>query len=215
MGSSPSIRSSNPFIMIKSNKYSTKRKTVRLSLNKYSWFNHKKLKSKSFSFFRKKSLYSIQLRAKQLLKAYYGSLKEKIFKRLFFQSLSHPNPTQFLILLEKRLDVVLVRMNLVHTIFLARQLISHGHVYVNDIRITSSSFKLLPGHSLSLSPKGINIIKSLFLNSKIIIRNKVPNYLEVNYNIASGIFIRDPHVKEIPYSIPVNMTLIHQFYTKS
>jgi len=93
-------------------KYSTKRKIIRMSLNKYNIFNIRQ----SFKRFRRRgkraSLYKNQFSSKQQLKLFYGGIREKMFKKYFnegslYKGLAIDN---FFILLEKRLDVVIYRL---------------------------------------------------------------------------------------------------------
>src|SRR3954469_16342828 len=84
----------------------------------------------------KVSDFGIQLRAKQKLKGYYGDITEKQFKKNYFEASRMKGDTgQNLIgLLERRLDAVVYRSKFTPTIFSARQLVSHGHVYVNGVK---------------------------------------------------------------------------------
>ena len=53
-------------------------------------------------------------------------------------------------LLERRLDAVVYRLNLVPTIFSARQLINHGHVRVNGKRVNIRSYMCSVGDVVSI-----------------------------------------------------------------
>ena len=95
----------------------------------------------------KMSDFGIQLRAKQKLKGYYGDITEKQFKKNYFEASRMKGDTgQNLIgLLERRLDAVVYRSKFTPTIFSARQLVSHGHITVNDRRATIPSMRLRAG----------------------------------------------------------------------
>src|SRR3546814_3493970 len=84
----------------------------------------------------KLSDYGIQLRAKQKLKGYYGDITEKQFKKNYIEAARMKGDTsQNLIgLLERRLDAIVYRAKFTPTIFSARQLVSHGHVFVNGVK---------------------------------------------------------------------------------
>jgi small subunit ribosomal protein S4 len=52
---------------------------------------------------------------------------------------------QFVVLLESRLDINLVRLKLVKTIFQAKQLINHKKIKINNIIISKPNFILEKG----------------------------------------------------------------------
>lgn len=200
-------------------KYSTKRKIIRMSLNKYNIFNIRQ----SFKRFRRRgkraSLYKNQFSSKQQLKLFYGGIREKMFKKYFnegslYKGLAIDN---FFILLEKRLDVVVYRLGWAKSIFMCRQLICHGHIMVNNKKVNISSYRLKKGDIIEPTSEGIEIIKSMMMNlwkfSKRFIL--IPNYLEVNNKILVGVFIRSPIIKEIYYPKNINIKLINQFYKKN
>lgn len=89
----------------------------------------------------RQSGYAIQFREKQKVKRIYGLL-ERQFRR--FYDIASKNKTQtgtkLLQLLEFRLDNVVYRMGLARSRNEARQLISHGHIRVNDIRVDIPSY---------------------------------------------------------------------------
>ena len=84
----------------------------------------------------KMSDFGLQLRAKQKLKGYYGSITEKQFRRTYDEaSRRKGNTTENLIgLLESRLDAIVYRAKFVPTVFAARQFVNHGHVKVNGVK---------------------------------------------------------------------------------
>ena len=81
----------------------------------------------------KLSDFGVQLRAKQKLKGYYGSITEKAFKRLYTEAARIKGDTgeRLIGLLESRLDAIVYRAKFVPTVFAARQFVNHGHVTVN------------------------------------------------------------------------------------
>src|SRR3546814_9651575 len=86
----------------------------------------------------------IQLRAKQNLKGYYGDVTEKQFKRTYTDADRMKGDTgQNLIgLLERRLDMVVYRAKFAPTVFSARQIVSHGHIYVNGVKCNIASRRI-------------------------------------------------------------------------
>ena len=98
----------------------------------------------------KVSDFGIQLRAKQKLKGYYGDVTEKQFKRTYQEASQMKGDTgQNLIgLLEQRLDMVVYRAKFAPTIFSARQIVSHGHIYVNGVKCNIASRRVRPGDEI-------------------------------------------------------------------
>ena len=104
---------------------------------------------------RKKRLseYGAQLREKQKAKNIYGIL-EKQFRNLVLKVTKKKGETgEMLIgLLETRLDNMVYRLGFAKTRAMARQLVSHGHVFVNGKRCNIPSFQVKIDEIVSLHP---------------------------------------------------------------
>ena len=100
---------------------------------------------------RRTSDYGMRLRAKQRVKREYGLL-ERAFRRVFDQALRLPGITghNLLILLERRLDNVVYRLGFARTRPMARQLVTHGHIVVNDEKNTIPSYQVAVGETIML-----------------------------------------------------------------
>lgn len=113
---------------------------------------------------RKLSDFGVQLREKQKVKRIYGLL-ERQFKKYYQMASRKKTATgeALLSLLETRLDNVVYRLNLSINRRQARQLVSHGHVKVNDKKVTIPSFNVKINDVITLSPKAanLNFIKKL------------------------------------------------------
>ncbi|HLB72790.1 MAG TPA: 30S ribosomal protein S4 [Sedimentisphaerales bacterium] len=85
------------------------------------------------------SEYAVRLREKQKVKRYYG-LFERQFMRYFHKAERIKGNTgeNLLQLLERRLDNVIYKLNFAPSRKAARQLISHGHIYVNGRKVDVS-----------------------------------------------------------------------------
>lgn len=103
---------------------------------------------------RQRSEYGEQLREKQKLKATYG-IFEKQLSRLVHSVQKKKGETgeMLLALLETRLDNMVYRLGLAKSRFQARQFVSHGHVLVNDKKITIPSYQVQKGDVVSFSEK--------------------------------------------------------------
>jgi small subunit ribosomal protein S4 len=91
---------------------------------------------------------------KQKIKHYYG-LGERQLRR-YFANVSHKKGNtgeEMLLLCERRLDNVIRRAGLTKTRPQARQGITHGHFYVNGVKVTTPSYLLRPGDVVTIRPK--------------------------------------------------------------
>ncbi len=95
---------------------------------------------------QKLSDYGIQLREKQKVKRIYGVL-ERQFKFYFKNASRSKGVTGVTLLqiLETRLDNVLYRMSLAASRAEARQIVRHGHVWVNGRQVSIPSFQVSVG----------------------------------------------------------------------
>lgn len=107
---------------------------------------------------RRISEYGQQLREKQKAKRLYGVL-ERQFRRYFEKAAKNPQATGEVLfqLLESRLDNIVYRLGLTPSRSVARQLVSHGHVYVNDKRVNVASYQVKPGDTVRLGDKAMKI----------------------------------------------------------
>lgn len=90
-----------------------------------------------------------QLREKQKLRFFYG-LTESQLKKYFKQALEKKGDTSshLISLLESRLDNVVFRLGFAPTRAAARQLVTHGHICVNNQKVTIPSYHLKIGDEI-------------------------------------------------------------------
>lgn len=106
---------------------------------------------------------------------YYGNLKNRYLKTVVknldkkANKINNNLTTKTLLKekLENRLDVVLVRTKFVLNIYNARQLIAHGHVKVNGLKMKSSSYILKSGDVITFSKKIHKFIEFCLLHSDV------------------------------------------------
>lgn len=103
---------------------------------------------------RKTSEYGLQLREKQKVKRIYGIL-EKQLRLLYDEAAAGKTATGATLLsyLERRLDNVVYRLGWTPTRAAARQLVAHGHISVNQGKVTIPSYRVSQGDLVSLSKK--------------------------------------------------------------
>src|SRR6059058_6579370 len=95
--------------------------------------------------------YGEQLREKQKVKRIYFIL-EKQFRNYFEKARRQKGVTgeNLLFMLERRLDNVVYRSGFSTSRRQARQLVNHGHIYVNDKKVDIPSYQVRPGDVLSI-----------------------------------------------------------------
>lgn len=110
----------------------------------------------------RRSDYGVRLREKQKVKRYYG-LMEKQFM-LYFERAERKtgNTGEILLeLLERRLDNVIYKLNFAASRKAARQLITHGHIYLNGRRVDKPDITVTIGDKITLknSDKSRKVVK--------------------------------------------------------
>jgi len=87
---------------------------------------------------------------KQKLRYYYG-LNERQLVNYFIKAKSAEGSTaiRLLISLEMRLDNIIFRLGLAPSIPAARQLVSHGHVLVNKVKVHAPGYQCKPGDDIN------------------------------------------------------------------
>jgi len=163
---------------------------------------------------RKLSVFAKQLNAKQLLKGYYGRITEGQFRNIFAEAARMKGDTgeNLIGLLESRLDAVVYRMNVASSIFAARQLVTHKHIYVDGKVVNVPSFIVKPGNVVEVkdSSKSITYIEATV--SKM--DRAVPDYISFDAGAKKGSFIRVPNLAEVPYPCQIDPQLVVEFYSR-
>ena len=162
----------------------------------------------------KTSDYGLQLRAKQKLKGYYGSITEKAFKKLYTEAARVKGDTgeRLIGLLESRLASVIYRAKFVPTPFAARQFVSHGHVLVNGKRVTIPSYQVKVGDKIELKERSRQL--GIVLEAVQLAERDVPDYLEVDHNRMSATYARVPALGDVPYPVQMEPNLVVEFYSR-
>ncbi len=160
----------------------------------------------------KLSDFGIQLRAKQKLKGYYGSISEKQFRRYYDEAVRRKGDTgEHLIgILECRLDALVYRAKFVPTVFAARQFVNHGHVLVNGQRCNIPSRLLKAGDVVEIREKSRNI--PMVLEAAQSPERDVPEYVSVDGHKAT--YVRVPALDEVPYPVIMEPNLVVEFYSR-
>lgn len=161
-----------------------------------------------------KSDYGKQLHAKQTLKGYYGNIGEKKFHRYYAEASNMKGETtqNMIGLLESRLDAVVYRAKLAPTVFSARQLVSHGHVYVNGKRVKISSYQVKIGDVITVSEKAKQMpLVVLALESA---ERDFTDYVKTDSGSFTATFVRVPAFEDVPYPVQMHPELVIEFYSR-
>nr|YP_009106315.1 ribosomal protein S4 [Interfilum terricola]AIT95135.1 ribosomal protein S4 [Interfilum terricola] len=103
---------------------------------------------------KKPSQYGIRLQEKQKLRYNYGITERQLINYLRQARKIKGSTGEILLqLLEMRLDNIVFRLSLAPTIAAARQLISHGHIKVNNKKVNIPSYQCKPNDIISISEK--------------------------------------------------------------
>jgi small subunit ribosomal protein S4 len=160
----------------------------------------------------KMSNFGTQLRAKQKLKGYYGTVSERQFRAIYAEAvrMTGDSSENLIGLLERRLATVVYRAKWVATVFAARQLVSHGHVKVNGQRVTIGSIRIKVGDVIELSDraKEMTAVQEAQASSE----RDTPDYLEVAGSQVK--FLRVPSLGEVPYAVQMEPNLVVEFYSR-
>ena len=164
------------------------------------------------NFRHKNSEYGVRLREKQKLKRIFG-LTEKLFRNNFIKSTKQRGVTGHNLIsnLERRLDNVVYRLGLLSSRNEARQYVNHGHILVNEKKVTIPSYVVSIDDTISIREKSKenNRIKS---SVESVARRGVPEWLDLDSEKLTG------NVKRLPiredFTLPLDEQLIIEFYSK-
>jgi len=162
----------------------------------------------------KLSDFGTQLKAKQKLKGYYGSISEKQFRGIYAEAirLKGDSSANLIGLLERRLDAVVYRAKFVPTVFAARQFVNHGHIKVNGRRVNVPSFKVKPGDVIEVKQASKEL--ALVLEASASGERDVPDYIEVDHSKMTAKYIRVPTLQDVPYAVQMEPNLVVEFYSR-
>jgi len=103
---------------------------------------------------KKLSQYGIRLQEKQKLRYNYGITESQLIRYVRQAKKIKGSTGEILLqLLEMRLDNIVFRLGMAPTIASARQLISHGHILLNNKKVTIPSYLCKPKDMVSVAQK--------------------------------------------------------------
>ena len=154
--------------------------------------------------------YGLRLREKQKVRKTYG-LSEKQFKRFFSMAEKKKGitGTNFLILLERRLDNMVYRLGFATSRKEARQLVSHNHIMVNGKRVNIPSYMIKEGDEVSVRNKELFSVKNAL---ESVVRRGVPSWIELDKEEMKGVIKLLPVREDI--TMPIKEQLIVEYYSR-
>ncbi len=159
----------------------------------------------------KLSEYGKQLAEKQKLRNTYG-VSERQFQRIFRIAKADKTAVTgvaFMRLLETRLDNLVYRLGFASTRRQARQLVSHGHILVNDKKVDIPSYFVKIGDKISLTDKAKKFL--IVTNSLANVKSTV-SYVSLDKDKFEGSLTRLPERSEM--SKDINEAQIVEYYNR-
>lgn len=158
------------------------------------------------------SEYGELLREKQKIRFLYG-LDDREVERYSKKAarITGVFSSNFLRLLENRLDNVIFRLGLAESRRIARQLTSHGHVLVNGKRVSIPSYQVRAGDVIALREQILS--STLFYEFDARIKGyEAPRWLELDKAKKSGKVLRLPDAEDAATTIDI--IKIKEFYSR-
>ncbi len=161
---------------------------------------------------KKKKLtgYGKQLQEKQKVRNMYG-VNERQFVRLYILAKKEKGVTgtEFLRILESRLDNLVFRMGMARTRRGARQLVNHGHVLVNGQKVDIPSYLVKPGSTITLkeTSRDLKVVKEALEVAPAL----VP-FVTFDKETLVGTYVRKPERNELNQEIDESQ--IVEFYNR-
>ena len=161
---------------------------------------------------RKFTDYALGLIEKQKMRYYYGLL-EKQFRGVYQRAIRRRGVTGEIMLqmLETRLDNVVFHLGFGNSRAAARQMVGHGHVKVNGIKVDIPSYALKVNDVVEV--KDSSVSRQLATRSlEISTSRAVPDWLSLNKDAFKGIVMRVPTRDQIQ---PIaNEQAVVEFYSR-
>ena len=163
---------------------------------------------------KQSSDYKVRLLEKQRLRAQYD-VSERQMTRAYDRARKTGVKTgeALVVELERRLDALVLRSGMARTIYQARQMVTHGHIGVNDRKVDKPSFRVRPDDVVAVRERSRT--KHPFLVAReggYAPDGETPRYLQVNLDALAFRLDREPNRKEIP--VVCDEQLVVEYYAR-
>lgn len=163
------------------------------------------------SFRRGLSEFGTQLMYKQRVKLLYG-LRERQFQNYVVEAINQsavPTSEAIVAKLEMRLDNVIYRLGFAKTRAAARQIVGHGHIAVNGLRVNIPSYQVKIGDEVKIMQAGKALFGDLGVSLK---KYAAPPWLELNKADFSAKVAAKPPTDDLIRSY--NLSSIVEYYSR-
>lgn len=158
----------------------------------------------------KESDYAKRLKEKQKLRFNYGITERQLLKYVREARRQQGSTGEVLLqLLETRLDNIVFRLGFAPTIASARQLVSHGHILVNQQRVTIPSYLCKIKDVVSVSERSKELIKKSLNRSSVL---NVPSFLDLNSEKLSAVMTSS--VARTMIGVTIDELLVVEYYSR-
>ena len=158
----------------------------------------------------KESQYAVRLKEKQKLRFNYGISERQLISYVREARRRKGSTGEILLqLLEMRLDNIVFRLGFAQTIAAARQLISHGHVVINQQRVTIPSYVCKLNDSISVAANSQKFVKNIAERSTNAMNAP---HLEVNQEKLSAVVVDT--VSRDAVGLQINELLVVEYYSR-
>ena len=160
----------------------------------------------------KSSEYGTQLKEKQKLRYNYGLSERQLLRYVRRARRIKGSTGQTLLsLLEMRLDNVIFRMGIAPTIPAARQLISHGHILVNNKRLNVTSYECGLNDTITIRDRSDSkkLIQSFIELPKML---ELPTHLVFDKQKLEGNVQGKADRNSV--GLPINELLVIEYYSR-
>lgn len=158
------------------------------------------------------SEYGTQLSEKQKLRRTYN-ISEKQLRKYFQEAVKTKGVLTEVLLnkLETRIDNVIFRLGWAESRPKARQIVSHGHILLNNRKITIPSINVRKKDIIEIKKTSLN--KALFKNLETKLKKyKAPSWLSLDKKELKATILGLPSEEEI--SVPVDLSMIVEYYSR-
>jgi small subunit ribosomal protein S4 len=159
---------------------------------------------------KRPSEFAVRLREKQKARRMYG-ISERQFVKYFKEASRGKGVTgeALLATLERRLDNVIARLNLVSSRRTARILIRHGHFFINNKKMDIPSYLVKKSDIISLKPSSLPIFENSLKN----ITEKIfPSWINFDTTNMQAQILSLPQRSQI--DVPIQEQLIVEYYSR-
>jgi len=146
-----------------------------------------------------------QIKEKQKFKLTY-LIDERNLNRIFGEAAKSQSAasggigTRFMELLESRLDNVVYRLGFAPSRLNARQMVVHGHIFVNKKRVKSPGFELSKGDVVTIREESKNDAGFRDLREKLK-SQEIPKWLTLDADKLEGRVSSEPQMQEVPFEV--------------